>query len=433
MLSLIDQWRSERPETEFVVFARSPEGLLQPELEARGVACITLPFNSMVAHRRLTEPIDIFRASREDYAAVRAIALFLEEWSPDLVLTNTIVAPWGALAAALIGLPHVWFPREYGDDHEFQLSREDVFSDIGLLSDLVVANSSALRDFLAQWVPSDKLTVLYPPVDLQTIRARASADNADFESVFSATADLRAVCVARVARSKGQHRLLAAIDVMRDRGVRVEAVLVGPGTVRDLDELHAEIARRELHDVVHLTGELANPFPNVNDADVGVVVSDSEGFGRSTLEYMALGKPVVAHRAGATVELVDDGATGILVEPDDVQSLADALMLYAMDPGLRDAHGREAARRAEEVVASHDFDQFLARLDTVLASNRGGMDRLPAVMGSWFELPEVSYNYLTEAGATLDPRTELPWRVGTRIVGALRRVRPKRQRSGGGA
>ncbi len=432
MLTLIDEWRNERPDTEFVVFARSPEGLLQPELAQRGIVCITLPFNSIVAHRRVTEPADVFRTSREDFAAVRAIARFLEEWSPDLVMTNTIVAPWAAVAAALVGVPHVWFPREYGDDHEFQLPRNDVFSDIGLLSDLVVANSRALHDFLAQWIPVEKLTVLYPPVNLEAIRALADEEKLVAPPEFSASPDLRAVCVARIARSKGQHRLLAALAVMRGRGVNAEAVLVGPGTDRDLDELHAEVARLGLQDVVHLTGELVNPFPYVKVADVGIVVSDSEGFGRSTLEYMALGKPVVAHRAGATVELVEDGVSGILVEPDNVNSLVDALLLYATEPGLREKHGREAAARANGLVARHSFDQFLARLDMTIASERAGMGRLPAIMASWFALPEVSYNYLTAAGATLDPRTELPWRVGTRIAGALRLVLPRRLRAGGG-
>ena len=42
---------------------------------------------------------------------------------PDLVVTNTVVAPWGAFAAKALGIPHAWFVREYGDLDRSEASR----------------------------------------------------------------------------------------------------------------------------------------------------------------------------------------------------------------------------------------------------------------------------------------------------------------------
>src|SRR5690606_39025715 len=96
----------------------------------------------------------------------------------DLVMTNTIVAPWAALAAKLVGVPHVWFAREYGDDHQFQLPVADTFEDIGTMSELVVTNSEQLAAYLHTWIEPAKTTVLYPTLDPAGIveRSRSQPD-----------------------------------------------------------------------------------------------------------------------------------------------------------------------------------------------------------------------------------------------------------------
>src|SRR5690606_28134416 len=123
---------------EVFVLTRTPAGHLQPELKRRGIPSLMVTFNSWVLPKRIVADEDIVRTAREDFAAVRTMERFITEYKPDLVMTNTIVAPWAALAAKLVGVPHVWFAREYGDDHQFQLPVADTFEDIGTMSELVV-------------------------------------------------------------------------------------------------------------------------------------------------------------------------------------------------------------------------------------------------------------------------------------------------------
>jgi glycosyltransferase involved in cell wall biosynthesis len=71
------------------------------------------------------------------------------------------------------------------------------------------------------------------------------------------------------------------------------------------------------------------------DADIFVLSSRSEGLPLSILEAMARGLPVVATAVGGIVELVDDGVTGFLVEPGDVDGMAAAIRRLVADPSLR--------------------------------------------------------------------------------------------------
>lgn len=423
MLDLIDEWRARRPTTEFFVIARSPEGHLQPELASRSVPVMTIPYGSWVLPNRVTEPPDLVRTAREDFAAIRAIERFIEGWEPDLVLTNTIVSPWAALAARLVGARHVWFPHEFGDDHDFQYPRGQTFGDIGVLSDLVVASSQGLRDFLAQWIDPEKLAVLYTRFDIPAMRELAARSDED-PAPFTEAADLRVVCVARIARSKGQVRLAHAIAELATRGLRVEAALVGHAEGPALRELQEELASLGVADRVFPVGSRENPHPIIAAADVGAVVSDSEGFGRATVEYLLGGKPVVGFRIGGTIELVDHGVSGLLAEVGDERGIADALEAYASDPALLAEHSVNAAARAEQdITVRHTLDDLLERLDRVAASPPAGATRLPGIFESWLDLPAVSLQYLTEAGATGDPRRARAWRLGRLVTGAPARAR----------
>ena len=82
---------------------------------------------------------------------------------------------------------------------------------------------------------------------------------------------------------------------------------------------------------------------------IGVVPSlGSEAVSRATLEWMALGRPVVASRVGGIPDMVEDGVTGLLVEPGDSDALQDALLSLLNDPKLAERLGRAGRARWEE-------------------------------------------------------------------------------------
>ena len=137
----------------------------------------------------------------------------------------------------------------------------------------------------------------------------------------------------RLVLEKGLDVFADAIDAARTKGVELKVVAIGEGPARDY-------FRQRLPDAIftgQLTGaELATALAST---DVFLNPSITEAFGNVTLEAMACGLPVIAAAASGTTSLVRDGETGMLVEPGDIDSYADALAAYAADPQLRRRHG----------------------------------------------------------------------------------------------
>jgi glycosyltransferase involved in cell wall biosynthesis len=95
----------------------------------------------------------------------------------------------------------------------------------------------------------------------------------------------------------------------------------------------------------------------------------NEGFGLPPVEAMAAGLPVVASRSGAVTETVLDGQTGFLVEKNDAEELARALLVLLNDGALRETMGRAGRRRAFEHFSWLKVaEQMHARYDELLSA-----------------------------------------------------------------
>jgi glycosyltransferase involved in cell wall biosynthesis len=104
--------------------------------------------------------------------------------------------------------------------------------------------------------------------------------------------------------------------------------------------------------------------------DVLAVPSTSpEPFGRTILEAMASGTPVIATAHGGPLDIIEDGETGLLVPPGDPAALAVAIIQMAEEPGWRERMG-EAGRA--EVVEKYTTDKYVDRVLEVYGEVMGG-------------------------------------------------------------
>jgi glycosyltransferase involved in cell wall biosynthesis len=151
--------------------------------------------------------------------------------------------------------------------------------------------------------------------------------------------------------------LLRAAVVLRERipPVRVRIVGKGPEHAR-LHELHDQLG---LGDTVTFLGDIARQDLAVEyvRADCFCLPTVQEGFGIVFAEAMAAGLPVVACRAAAVPELVEDRRTGLLVNRESPEELAMALETLLMNDGLRADFGAAGARR----VAAFDLEPVARR------------------------------------------------------------------------
>ena len=142
---------------------------------------------------------------------------------------------------------------------------------------------------------------------------------------------------------------LAATAAAQSGPLRIE-----PFTLRSYD------GRERPAERLRLTGELMDVTTPLAAADVLAVPSRNEGMGRVIVEGMAIGIPVVATAVGGIPDVVTDGECGRLVEPDDVDALAAALIELGRDDALRRKLGEAGERRAEAFSAPVASAKLLA-------------------------------------------------------------------------
>ena len=219
-------------------------------------------------------------------------------------------------------------------------------------ADAVIATSRAL----ARHAGHPETRVVYPGVPLSERSGRMTRP-ADATTAYVIGAAGRLVPV------KGHLDLLNAAALLRPAwpGLRVEIAGEGPRRL----ELQDEVRRLGLENQVTFLGWQADMDAALARWDVLVQPSLEEGFGLAALEAMAAGLPVVATRVGGLPELVEDGATGLLVAPADPSALAGAVERLLRNRDLGSAMGAAGRERA---AACFSVDRMVAATSEVYAT-----------------------------------------------------------------
>lgn len=174
----------------------------------------------------------------------------------------------------------------------------------------------------------------------------------------------RILTVAHLYPRKGIDTLLRAFVHVQGRAV-LRIVGVGPERGR-LEHLAHDLA---IADRVHFLGYLPLHAltAEYRNAAIFALPTEQEGFGIVFLEAMASSLPVVAGRAAAVPEVVAEGVTALLVNPDDEAALADSLVKLLDDPSKRVAMGLAGRTRVLQYDAPVVARQFLDAIGIVSA------------------------------------------------------------------
>lgn len=182
-----------------------------------------------------------------------------------------------------------------------------------------------------------KLRVVHMSVDAQTYHPPTRGRTHD--------GPVRLLMVGRLVPQKGPSILLEAVELLRRRGVRLEATIVGAGPLAD--ELARTVQRRGLQEWITLAGPVGQDrLPKLyRGADIFVLPSFQEGLPVVLMEAMATQLPVITTQIAGVNELVRDGVHGFVVPAGRADRLAYAIEALAADPSARQAMGR-AGRQA---------------------------------------------------------------------------------------
>ena len=209
-----------------------------------------------------------------------------------------------------------------------------------------------------------KLALVRCGVDPERFRAVAAPSDAAGRD----GGPVRVLTVGRLVGGKGFALLLDAVHALVERGLDVALTVVGDGPSRE--HLHAQAARLGLGDRIEWVGALGQDEIRAAyaRADVFCLPSFAEGVPVVLMEAMAMEVAVVATRIAGIPELIEDGASGLLVTPARADELADAIGRLVDDPALRARVGA-AGRRA--VVDGYDVGRWTGTLRGMLETAAG--------------------------------------------------------------
>jgi colanic acid/amylovoran biosynthesis glycosyltransferase len=243
----------------------------------------------------------------------------------------------------------------------------DLFRDAAALedkvkrADFIVCISTFHRDLYRRLGAEDtKLHLVYCGIDLAHYAYHPRAWTGRPPLILS---------LGRLVEKKGFGVLLDACGMLKSRGVPFRCVIAGDGPLDRPLRDHA--ARLALQSDVEITGKalLQEELPAFLDGGdifaqpcVWSKDGDADGTPRTLMEAMASGMPAVSTRVAGIPDMIDDGRTGILVDPEDPLHLADALERLIRDPGLASRLAEGGRRYMEQKFEIHRCLEPLAAL-----------------------------------------------------------------------
>lgn len=238
----------------------------------------------------------------------------------DVIHSNVDRNDFGAVLAKRYGVPHIWHLRECPSGHfDLGFYRRDPATYMNHNATSFIAISEYVKE---EWVrfglDEKKISVIYDGVDLSGIEPRqGSGTDGD---------KLKLVCVGEITVPKGQHIIIEALNRLSDSGINIELDFWGNGNAAYINSLR-EKCPSNANMSVDFCGYSNSLQTKLKDYDIGINPSTNEGFGRTTVEYMAAGLCTLALNDGGNKELIIPGHNGLCF--NDSVELADMLqMLY---------------------------------------------------------------------------------------------------------
>jgi glycosyltransferase involved in cell wall biosynthesis len=307
------------------------KGPLLVELDRLNIEWRVVSYPRWWRSRGKSLPRRILRTLQSLAAAVR-MAIILRRRRSDVVVTNTVVVSSGAFAAWLARKPHIWHLHEspYRETSTtFDLGTRWAARLVDRLSALIVVVSHSLATDYSRHIKRGKMRVVYQSVAINS-EIEEKLDRKPVRGHF------RCCIVGSIQPWKGQDEAIKALSEIVRRGVDAHLFIVGGENRLFTGALRELVAAYDLEQRITFTGYVNHPMQFIRMADVTLVCSRWEAFGRVIVEAMLAGKPIIAAaHSGGTAELIEEGKTGLLYERGNHIELADKIQYLYENPEVR--------------------------------------------------------------------------------------------------
>lgn len=313
---------------------------------------------------QLQHSICLQRAAEKPAFLVPQLARVFAREKPDIVHSRNWATIEAVAAARLARVPVV-IHSEHGRDLQTmgrQPLRRRVLRRLSYAwADRVFCVSQELKNYYCRelGVAANELEVIPNGVDVERFSPNRQAREDIREKLGAKPSTLVVGMVSRLDPVKDHLTLLRAVEIALGKVPDLRLVIVGEGPQRGMIE--NELLRKpDLSQRTLLAGDVRNVADWLNGFDVFVLPSLSEGMSNTLLEAMAVGVVPVATTVGGNPEVVEDGHSGLLVQPKDAEQISDYLIQLATAETWRLGLGRNARER---VVTRFSVERMLRRYE----------------------------------------------------------------------
>jgi glycosyltransferase involved in cell wall biosynthesis len=284
---------------------------------------------------------NLFCAGDLDLSFAYRLAQFLKDHAPDIVHCHSRRGAdvLGGLAASFADIPAVVSRRV--DNAELQLMATLRYKPFRK----IIAISEAIAKVLREHdVDAERIAVIRSAVD--AVFFQKPPDGDAFRREFGIEDGMFTIAAAgQLIRRKGHRFLLQAMAGITRSHPNIRLIIFGDGQLDT--ELRAQAASLELGGIVRFAGFRDDLDDFIGCFDLLVHPALTEGLGVAALKAAAAGLPVVGFDSGGLSEVIEQGVTGLLVPPESVEGLGQAIVIMIDDTEMRQRMGSAARERMQ--------------------------------------------------------------------------------------
>lgn len=284
-----------------------------------------------------------------------AAGIIIRKRGIDIVHINSSYTQIGARAANKSGVPYVWHIREFmEEDHGLQFWDKANGYKLMKRAARCIAISQSVYDKYAHILGKDKLSVIMNGIDPKDYFISG-------RRIFQSS-KINLLIIGHICEKKGQIDAIQACILLYERGLTDFCLsIVGAEDDKYVQHLKELAADGTGNDHILFCGPTSNSMEYYSKADVVLMCSVSEAFGRVTVEGMMSGALVIGAESAATAEIIQDGNTGLLYTKGNAAHLAEQIA-FAMD-------NREQARMIAKNGQQYALQKLTAEGNAAMVNN----------------------------------------------------------------
>jgi glycosyltransferase involved in cell wall biosynthesis len=270
---------------------------------------------------------------------------------PDVFHAPHYILPVGVRCRSVVTIHdciHLMFPQYLPNRMAYAYARASMWSAARKSARILTVSEASKRDILHFFrVPAEKIEVVYNAIDERFWNRPDEGDVSRVRERYQLTSRF-VLYVGNIKPHKNLVRLIEAFDLVRKRGLDDVKLLIIGDEISKLPALRRAVHGHKLHKEVRFLGYVRDETLAIlyRLASAFAFPSLYEGFGLPALEAMASGTPVVTSNVSSLPEVVGNAA--VLVDPYDVEAIADGLIRVLTDTSLAGELSRRGLVRARD-------------------------------------------------------------------------------------